>query len=282
VESDLLESAVIREPVHKAAEVKEEVKPVTYFFAGDTLFGRGVSWKFDTLEEQDALVQRVLNLTGGAPLIVNLEGALREKCPPPRGAFDLCMEKAFTFAMIDRMNIVAVSLANNHRYDAGLDGYDEMKQMLTEAGLRVFEHGQVYDLPEFRLATFTDLDNRAVPRFGQRIEDSELDVLNELSNDKPLIAFIHWGQEYVTQMWNRERSLDTKLRERGVDTIIGSHSHSSSDMSCSEDGCTIFSLGNFIFDQPWNYTNGKVLEIEFSAGEEPKLELHNWGNPFAS
>ena len=99
-------------------------------------------------------------------------------------------------------------------------------------------------------------------------------------DDKPLFVFIHWGSEYTDCPNLRERQLSEWLREQGVELVIGAHSHRASNLRCDLEFCEIFSLGNFIFDQPWDYTSGKLLEINFFPQKTYFSKTHEIPNFF--
>ncbi|MFH0834179.1 MAG: AmmeMemoRadiSam system protein B, partial [Patescibacteria group bacterium] len=234
-----------------------------YFFTGDTFFGRSIFTKFSDVKRRDKMIAEVLAITHGAKMIVNLEGVVREKCGAPRNDYELCIPLDFALPILRELNVVAVGLANNHRHDFGVAGYDEMKKLLAENKITFFEAGEIFKTAEFDLAALTDLDNFGIPRYWPLIHDEDLAFLQK--NNKPLFAFLHFGSEFVTEPNKRDRELIEKLRQKGVEFVIGAHSHRASELDCQPDFCQIFSLGNFIFDQPYDYTSGKLLEIDFFA-----------------
>ncbi len=250
-----------------------------YFFAGDTFFGRGVFQKFSDETRREKIIQKILEITRGEKMIVNLEGVVREKCSAPRSDFELCIPLDFALPIFRELNIVAVGLANNHRHDFGVAGFEKMQKLLAENSIEFFAAGEIFEFPEFRIAAFTDLDNFGIPKYQPIVADSDLDILAK--TEKPLFVLIHWGSEFTTEPNRRERELSQKLRERGVELIIGAHSHRASELFCEPDFCQIFSLGNFIFDQPWEYTSGKILEIDFFANGNYSLATHDIPNFYA-
>ncbi|MFH0776711.1 MAG: AmmeMemoRadiSam system protein B [Patescibacteria group bacterium] len=247
-----------------------------YFFAGDTFFGRSIFTKFSNGKRRDKMIQKILEITHGAKMIVNLEGVVREKCDKPRNDYELCIPLDFALPILQKLNIVAVGLANNHRHDFGVAGYDEMKKLLAENKIAFFEAGEIFKTSEFDLVALTDLDNFGIPRFWPLIRDSDFEFIKK--SDKPLFAFLHFGSEFVTEPNKRDRELIAKLRGEGVEFVIGAHSHRASELDCQPDFCQIFSLGNFIFDQTYDYTSGKLLEIDFFANGNYFPRLHTIPN----
>ena len=134
-----------------------------FCFAGDTFFGRYLAGKLARRTWREGLVKRVRQLTGGAPLIVNLEGVMMAECPADPGPLKLCMAARPALDILRDLNVVAVSLANNHTHDFGDPAYRTMQRLLTDAGITVLENRTVKDLGPFQLAAATDLDNRQEP-----------------------------------------------------------------------------------------------------------------------
>ncbi len=233
-----------------------------FVFAGDAFFGRYMGKLLSDCNRRRELVKDVLRTTAGRKLIVNLEGVVANGCPDKLGPYDLCMEAALSIPILKELNVVAVSLANNHTGDMGHDPYVEMKRLLTDSGITVLESRSVKDFGWFRLAALSDVDN-AEPEKYAILRKPHLDVLETRPHDKPIFAFVHWGREYSAQPGPREVSLATALQKRGVELIIGSHSHRAGKLQCRPGNCDIFSLGNFIFDQLGEKVSGKMLEVLF-------------------
>ena len=185
-----------------------------FFFAGDTFFGRYLAGKLARQPWRDGLVKRVRQLTGGAPLIVNLEGVIMADCPADPGPLKLCMAAQPALTILKDLNVVAVSLANNHTHDFGESSYRTMQRLLTDAGISGLENGAVKDLGPFQLAAATDLDNRQEP-VRALLTDADLRRFDAMPPDKPRFAFLHWGQEFTATPGPREQALAARLSRRG-------------------------------------------------------------------
>jgi AmmeMemoRadiSam system protein B len=226
-------------------------------FGGDVFLGRGLRETVADASARARLRDAVLARTGGAPLIVNLEGVLMPECPGDPGPWTLCMETAPSLALLREMHVIAVGTANNHALDFGSGAYAAMTAALRGAGIRVLERDTVTAFPGFRVAAFTDVENNPAPR-GGLLTDRDLDVLPR-PDDTLTIAFVHWGTEYRSGMDARQIALDAELRKRGVTLVIGAHPHVPAGLLCAADGCTAPSLGNLLFDQP--DSSGALLEV---------------------
>ena len=181
-----------------------------FFFAGDTFFGRYLAGKLARRPWRESLVNRVRQLTGGAPLIVNLEGVMMAECPANPGPLRLCMAARLTLDILKDLNVVAVSLANNHSHDFGDLSFRTMQQLLQNAGIIWLENHAVKDLGPFRLAALTDLDNRQEPHRAL-LGDADLPRFAGLKPDKPRFAFLHWGEEFRAAPGPREQALAARL-----------------------------------------------------------------------
>jgi AmmeMemoRadiSam system protein B len=253
----------------------------SYFFGGDTFFGRYVAEKLANQERRDALRRQVLRITGGKALILNLEGVLQEKRPESPGPHTLCMESALALPLLKGLHVRAVSLANNHSRDLGEDSYWEMRRRLADHGIACLENRQVLDLGFFYLVGFTDVDNQSEAKIA-RLTRQDLEGLSRLNRDKPLFAMIHWGREFADQSSPREKALATLLEAKGVEVIIGCHSHRAGQLEGTRKSCRLFSLGNFLFDQDMPRVSGMLLEAVFFPQGTYFLKVHPLNNLYAS
>lgn len=253
----------------------------SYFFGGDTFCGRYVAKKLGAPKYRETLARQVLKITGGRPLILNLEGVLQEKCPEAPGPYTLCMENAISLPLLQGLKVQAVSLANNHSRDLGEDSYREMRRILVAQGIACLENRQVLDLGAFYLDGFTDVDNQGEEKIAL-LTAQDLIGLSRIKKDKPLFALIHWGREYTAQPGPREQALAALLEDRGVEVIIGCHSHRASSLSATRKSCRVFSLGNFLFDQDNPRVSGVLLEAVFFPQGTYFLKVHPLHNLYRS
>ena len=91
-----------------------------------------------------------------------------------------------------------------------------------------------------------------------------------------IIAWPHWGAEYVREPDSNQKKYAKQLAEAGVDIIIGSHAHEVQPMgfqSVTVDGVekqvlTMFCMGNFISDHVIQYTDNGLI-LDFTVNEQP-------------
>ena len=143
----------------------------------------------------------------------------------------------------------------------------------SKQGLACLENRRVLDLGAFYLAGFTDVDNQSETKVAQ-LTRQDLEGLARLQRDKPVFAFIHWGREFADQAGPREQALAALLEAKGVEVIIGCHSHRAGHLQATRKSCRVFSLGNFLFDQDTPRVSGMLLEAVFFPPGTYFLKLH--------
>lgn len=237
----------------------------TYCFAGDAFFGRYVLKLLSRAEVAERLRNELQTRLAGCKLIVNLEGVVVGQLPGKLRPLTLAMPKDIVLDWLKSLNVVAVSVANNHAKDLGQDAFDQMVAMLQAGGLKVLRHGDIADLGRFRLVALTDIDNEAKPA-ENRIGEADLQSIGRSDALPPLVAFLHWGREYESKPDQRQIALADDLRRRGVSLIVGAHSHRALlrvDALGGGEAAVAYSLGNFLFDQSGDRVSGAILEVRF-------------------
>jgi AmmeMemoRadiSam system protein B len=242
-----------------------EVK--TYYFAGDVNFGRSMKKVLLDQEVGDRIADAILARTRSRPLIVNLEGVILPNVPESIDDMTLAMPEELATAWLKRLNVVGAGLANNHAMDLGLSGYAETTRALDAAGIRWFGQGDTLLLPDLDVVGLTDIDTNGSPQ-TDLLTPALLDRLVRPDAGRPVIAFVHWGREYVTEPSEREKLLADEMRLRSVSAIIGAHPHVASGgviALAGGDVAEIYSLGNFLFDQSAERSSGMMIEIRVFA-----------------
>ncbi len=133
---------------------------------------------------------------------------------------------------------------------------------LAGIDVKPMEQKSVTDFGAFRLLVLNFVGGKQV---GDAITDAyELGWVCHLDAAPPLVAFVHWGEEYVTAPADKERKIAEELARCGVSLIVGAHSHQASTAIEPLKGGAAqmaFSLGNFIFDQSAPRASGALLEL---------------------
>jgi AmmeMemoRadiSam system protein B len=246
-------------------EVPSGRQTTTCYFCGDVLLGRGFSRALANPEARQTLIDGVLAVTKGRPLIINLEGVILDDSLLGADPRSHIMLKEQALPVLTALNVQAATLANNHSADFGAQGLNETAGHLAAAGIQPIRHGRLIKMGPLQvLALNTIAGNR--PARPKVLGAGDLDVLTRVSDPAPIFAFVHWGVEYTEVMTDAEWSIADNLRQLGVATVVGCHTHRASPtLDCSAGGAlgALFSLGNFLFDQLPERASGKLLEVTF-------------------
>ena len=255
--------------IYPAAGNEESIDPrdsaagEIYCFAGDTFFGRYMLKFLSRPETSARVLSELKNRLARCPLIVNLEGVMVEKMPDALGPLTLAMPSDVTLAWLKSLNVVAVGVANNHAKDLGEEAYASMVAALEQHGIQVVQHGGIVDLGRIRLTALTDFDNKATPH-SNRITTTDLQGIAHSDAPPPLLALLHWGQEYRSAPTARQIALADDLRRSGVSLVIGAHPHRAYpriEALAGGEMAVAYSLGNFLFDQFDDRASSAILEL---------------------
>ena len=192
------------------------------------------------------------------------------------------------------------TLANNHMLDRWFDGMKNTVGWVEQYG---FGHVGAYRTQEERdtptiyeiggikigFVAYTHSTNTqervcdpaaveyGVPYLDESDIEGDIQKLRD-AGAEVVIAFPHWGDEYVRSPDSSQKKYAKLLAEAGADIIIGSHSHVVQPMGyqtvTNDDGTTrqvftMFSMGNFISNHTLEYTySGVILDFTINEHED--------------
>lgn len=250
-------SETIVEESTKTQPVVQEKDRLTILATGDIMLDRtmfllaqkhndfGYSFRMisSTLKQADL---RVANLEGPITTnrsISNGEGGAR---------FSFTFSPKVTTTLKENFDVV--SLANNHTTNFGFEGLEQTKKFLDEAGIAWF--GDPNNRATQKLSVVIEKNGFKIGFVGhhQLIEQGFENVIEEIKRIRPevdiLIAYPHWGHEYVTSTPSVLQKKEAyAMIDAGVDLIIGAHPHVIQPVELYKDRVIFYSLGNFVFDQ---------------------------------
>lgn len=243
--------------------------------AGDLLLARSASGG-DSREPAQLLAGLEPLLASCDLLLGNLECTL-----PGNGATVPTEPRVIsTPAMIRaciRAGFNVLSLANNHMFDCGREGFAAVRDLLRSENVAFFGAGD--DLEEamapaiverngLRLAFFGAADERSGARqfAGQGqwgVARLDMDrLLAEVSRVRPLvdhvIVSLHWGEERFSIPSPLQLDQARRLAEGGVSLVLGHHPHVVQGMEIYRGVPIVYSLGNLVACDV-HYSNGDVL-----------------------
>ena len=227
-------------------------------------------------------------LADGDLTALNFEGNL---CGAPYGADSA---PAALAQALDRAGVDLVQLANSYSINRGLSGLVHTINSIRAAGMEPLgvyadqeeaRKGKGYTLCNVQgvkvgVVAFTKgMDGLALPANGagcvnvlykdydsvyQEVDTERITaVLDALNKEKPdvVIALLHWGSEYNDTISSSQKRIVSLLQSKGVDAIVGTHSHYVQKMEYDPEAGTFvaYSLGDFYGDVPRAGTEYSVL-----------------------
>lgn len=260
---------------------------VTIGGVGDVMTGIALPWRYKCLPPEhtnafhvsrspyDVLEDDVRDaLTAPDVLIANLEAPITDEfytdsfpAEPPR--YLRCPPE--TVELLQHAGVDVVNLANNHMLDHGPEVVEETKVALRTAGIE-FIGDPLNDEEPLTLEKDTPVHCVGYDLCGNESTDEVGDVyqMAERLGEKSGISClsIHWGRGYEHTLTPSPRQIEIgrTLVEKGIDVVLGHHSHTFQPVEMYEDGVICYSLGNFIFDM-WmtNNIESGIVEIDIDT-----------------
>lgn len=172
-----------------------------------------------------------------------------------------------TISYFKERNINIFNLANNHTFDAGLEGFLECRNEIEKNNCKYFGAGE--DIQEASSILFIEKDNIKIGLIGVGQQGSYSVSLNKKAHEvfsdmnisliKKQIEYskknadwtivnFHNGAEFNFYPIKYVQNKLKRFIDFGADIIIGHHPHVPQGIQNYKNGTIIYSLGNFLFD----------------------------------
>ncbi|MGH3727168.1 MAG: CapA family protein [Micromonosporaceae bacterium] len=283
-------------PPVKAVERTVDVGPdgrLSIQFVGDTFLGDaaqpyldkyGYDWPFKNAK---AMLNADFTIATAEAAITSRVGLLN-----PGKKYAYAAKPAAAPAM-RRAGIDAVTLSNNHVFDAGAKGLADTVRHTRRAGLASFGAGRNVAEAEQPLLLKSSIGTVGIVGIGESFGFTARDdaagtvVLSTESVQRGLalaraagadwvIAYVHWGDNYSPINKPQRRWAREFVRE-GYDLVIGSGPHSSQGMEVIDSVPVFYSIGNFVFGAPGRWASynlpGIGLSVELELAKHRKAQL---------
>ncbi len=256
------QSAVVNKPLEgePSEETSSQEKPKTFniklSFVGDVMLAsfknqttKGSFNEYADKNTPDYFFKKVQSVFANDDFTtVNLENVLTdqeleeaEKDHDPAYWF---YSKTANTEILTNGSVEGVSIANNHTYDYGYQGYKDTTEAVKKAGLNYgnFENIMYYEKEGFKIAVicYGLWRPNGVPTIKNLIKKAEKE------SDYQIIYF-HGGKEriYEPEEWKVKACHD--LVDAGADLVIGNHPHVLQPREIYKGVEIVYSLGNFCF-----------------------------------
>ncbi|HWB33740.1 MAG TPA: CapA family protein [Candidatus Paceibacterota bacterium] len=240
-------------------------------FVGDVMLDRNVAVHAAQAGD-DVLFAGVEPLFKSKDMVIgNLEGTITDNQSIAQQDHSILR---FTFdphfaAFLKSIGFTALSQANNHSLDFGQSGYLNTVAYLQAADIGSFGHA----LNEENLSLELSGKGQTLCLVGymELFKPDPTSVINEIARLRPLCSEVvvmpHWGVEYMHDPTAAQVSLAHEFIDAGADVVVGGHPHVVEPLEIYNNHAIFYSLGNFLFDQPFSpqVKRGLGVAIDFSA-----------------
>jgi poly-gamma-glutamate synthesis protein (capsule biosynthesis protein) len=272
--------------------IRRNAPTSTLIFVGDIMLSRNVGTKMEKLGDWEFPFKKIKKYLSGADFVFgNLEGPISNRGNNQGSIYSFRADPRAVLGL-RAAGIDVVSLANNHIWDWGAEALVDTVEVLKEADIvslgagvnkKEANSGNIFKVNGTKIGflAYTDLypksliANEENPGISDWNEDQVLSDIKRLKAESDLL-FVSWhtGTEYEQIPNPQQREIYRGLIEKGVDLVIGHHPHVTQPIEEYGGGWIAYSLGNFIFDQPFskNTMEGMVLEVLVRNGKITKVE----------
>jgi poly-gamma-glutamate synthesis protein (capsule biosynthesis protein) len=223
---------------------------ITLIAVGDVMLGRSVNAKMRKLNDFHYPFLKTAAFLKAADLtFANLESPFYDDCPTTNTGMIFCADPkaiaGLVFAGIDVTN-----LANNHIQNYGEEGVNLTQKILQENSITPLGLDQNLVVKEIKGTRFGFLGFDLTSGY-QEEKIIEAVQENSLRVDLLIVSF-HLGNEYAKQPSSNQVELAHQIIEAGADLILGHHPHVIQPTEEYQEKLIVYSMGNFVFDQPWS------------------------------
>ncbi len=215
--------------------------------------------------QKKALGEDVLKILDSADFVVgNLESPFGKAQWQVQGK-PIIFSRPEDAVRLKELSLSVVSLANNHIFDLGLQGFQKTIEILDEMGIQ--HCGAGMNESEARKPVFVEKGGLKIgflayadelrgmmmacedkPGVALLDEENMLeDIVAAKGNCDHLFMLLHWGKEYTWLPNSNSTKLVKRLIKAGVAGVIGGHSHRLQSFGKYKGKPYFYSLGNFLF-----------------------------------
>jgi poly-gamma-glutamate synthesis protein (capsule biosynthesis protein) len=264
-----------------------ETATTSLVLCGDVMLARGVRDRSERMEDTAWPFRQNLFLTANADVaFANLESLFSEnpEQDPAHLEFKLRPEQveALRVAGFD-----VVSLANNHAGNVGRAGMAFTVNLLRSNGIAPSGGGHnlaeahrpaVVATPRLTVAfcSYTAAASLVAAEDAPGHTAWGLDLLREdlaraEGEADVVVVSLHAGDEYAPRENGLQRDFAHAAIDAGADIVVGHHPHVLEPIEVYRGRLICYSLGNYVFDQPWNYDSSQTAAVEvLLRGDEPR------------
>lgn len=290
------ETAAGQDSQYEEEAAETESYDIVLSFAGDICFDDSCAVMRSYIGQGEQLENNIdpelLGIMRQADIcFINNEFAYSDRGAPLENKMYTFRADPKRVSMLQEMGVDIAGLANNHVYDYGAEAMEDTMDTLRQAGIDYVGAGK--NLQEAMTPVYREADGikiafvaasraekfKMTPQATEseagilRCYDTEL-FLQEIRQAKSeadyVIALVHWGTEYSTELEEVQKTTGRDYIDAGADIVIGGHTHCLQGMEYYQGKPILYSLGNFWFND--KSLDSMLVRIRLS-GEDKTSEI---------
>lgn len=291
-----MNSGVSGETIDTDASAESAGYDILLSFAGDICFDDTCAVMLNYIGQGEKLENNIdpelLRLMREADVCwINNEFAYSDRGAPLENKMYTFRATPGRAEMLREMGVDIAGLANNHVYDFGAEAMADTLDTLRRMGIDYVGAGK--NLEEAMTPVYREIDGKVIayvaasraekfrmtPQATEdaagilRCYDTELfvrEIEQARENADYVVALVHWGTEYSTELEEVQKTTGREYIDAGADIVIGAHTHCLQGMEYYQEKPIIYSLGNFWFND--KSLDTMLLQVKLS-GEDDSSEI---------
>lgn len=249
-----------------------DLQPLTSLVAvGDIMLGRYCNVQMLQKNDWQYPFSKVADFTKNADISFgNLEAPIIENCPTTDTGMIFCARPE-SIAGLKSGGFDVLSVSNNHALNQGQNGLSQTKLLLEKNGISFSDSNKpiIKNINGIKFG-FVSFDLVTYPKASLIPQISPISPTVDI-----LIVSLHWGNEYQKTPTAQQKELAHQIIDAGAKIITGHHPHVTQPTESYHNGLIFYSLGNFVFDQPWSEETkkGNIAKILFEGKEIKSYEI---------
>lgn len=231
---------------------------------GDISLGSSKVKMMKNIEKMNPFIFVSEELRRGDIIFGNLERPFSNRGKPQKNEWCLYSPPE-TVNSLKYAGFNLLSLANNHIFDYGYEGFEDTVAFLKQNNIFCFGAGK--NLEEAQKPAIISINDISIGFLGYEWEFMESvnatnnnfgtaplreeiileDVKNLKEKADVIVVSLHWGYDRERYPSPGQRKLAHRLVDVGTDLVLGHHPHVLQGIEYYKDGIIAYSLGNFVF-----------------------------------
>jgi poly-gamma-glutamate synthesis protein (capsule biosynthesis protein) len=263
----------------------DDVNPVTISFVGDVFTSEQMYKNYTESGITGVVSENILDIFQNSDIMVaNHEYCSTDLDDTNALSFQKWIEQSATKNefLLNKLGIDVVSVANNHIFDYGEQGFIDTLNGIKNLGITYVGGGLDFD--DATNAKVVNAENKSIAFFASNevITDTEWIVTDEhcgmnglydwsdtytkmlenigkasaSDNIDLVVVMLHFGTEKQYEQTTRQELMAKACIDAGADIVIGSHAHVVQGIEYYNGGMIFYGLGNFLFS---NYQSDTML-----------------------